>query len=194
MPDNISISSAATLVTRVALAGALAAGITGTAWVTGSEHVASSPAYAATTTTSTGVADLNAEQIGNARTIIGVGKGAGISDQGIKIALITAMQESTLQNLSWGHSDSLGLFQQRPSMGWGTAAELQDPAQSSRLFYGVAFGANPGLAQIQGWESMAPAEAAQAVQRSAYPDAYAQWIGLSDEIMAQEAATVAPVL
>lgn len=131
-----------------------------------------------------GVDDLNESQIGFARTIIGVGRGADISDQGVKIALMTALQESSLRNLDWGDRDSLGLFQQRPSQGWGTAEQIQDPIYSSKSFYGVnPEGSNPGLLQIDGWESMTPSAAAQAVQRSAYPDAYAKWEDLAQELI-----------
>ncbi|MFB9775000.1 peptidoglycan-binding protein [Brevibacterium otitidis] len=128
---------------------------------------------------------LDQEQIDNARTIIGVGRGGQISDQGIVIALMTAMQESTMYNLDYGDRDSLGLFQQRPSMGWGTEAQIQDPVYASKSFYGInPEGSNPGLIQVEGWENMAPTEAAQAVQRSAYPDAYAKWEPLARELLA----------
>ena len=64
---------------------------------------------------------------GNAAIIIQVGRELGVSDYGIVIALATAMQESTLRNLDWGDRDSVGLFQQRPSAGWGTVEQLTDP-------------------------------------------------------------------
>jgi cell wall-associated NlpC family hydrolase len=86
------------------------------------------------------------------------------------------MQESGLRNLAYGTSDSLGLFQQRPSQGWGTAAQIMDPVTSSRSFY-VA------LAQVPGWQSMPVTVAAQAVQRSAFPDAYAQWQGIATRLV-----------
>jgi N-acetylmuramoyl-L-alanine amidase len=139
----------------------------------GFELVASSaPAAAASTA-------LDAEQTGNARIIIAVGREIGISDRGIAIALGTAMQESWLRNLDWGDRDSLGLFQQRPSMGWGSEAEVRDAWRSTRAFYGGPSDPNGyntrGLLDISGWESMSFADAAQAVQISAYPDRYAQW-------------------
>ena len=123
--------------------------------------------------------ELDAEQIGNAQIIIGVGRELGVPDRGIAIALGTAMQESWLRNLDWGDRDSLGLFQQRPSAGWGTEAEVSDPVRASRAFYGGASDPNgsvtQGLLDIDGWQNMAFADAAQAVQISAYPDRYVQW-------------------
>ncbi|MDT9593774.1 peptidoglycan-binding protein [Nocardioides zeae] len=136
---------------------------------------------------------LSDEQKANARTIIGVGKGAGVGEQGWVVALATAMQESTLVNVDYGDRDSLGLFQQRPSQGWGTEAQVQDPVLSSQAFYGTAAHTpNPGLLDIAGWESMSVTQAAQAVQRSAYPDAYARWEGLARDIVAHESGT-API-
>jgi len=114
------------------------------------------------------VVPLTDEMRQNAEIIIRVGREMGVSDYGIVIALATAAQESTLRNLDWGDRDSVGLFQQRPSQGWGTVEELTDPVHASLLFYGA-------LLNVSGWESMAVTEAAQAVQISAYPDAYAKW-------------------
>ncbi|MDF2554622.1 MAG: LysM repeat [Microbacterium sp.] len=123
--------------------------------------------------------ELDAEQIGNAQLIIRIGRELGVSDRGIVIALGTAMQESWLRNLDWGDRDSQGLFQQRPASGWGNADEVRDPDRSTRAFFGGAGDPNGtrtrGLLDIPGWESMAYADAAQAVQISAYPDRYAQW-------------------
>jgi LysM repeat protein len=115
----------------------------------------------------------------NARVIVQVGRSAGVSDYGLVIALATAAQESTLRNLDWGDRDSIGLFQQRPSQGWGQPAQLNDPVYASRAFFGGAVNPNPGatrgLLDIAGWKSMTVTQAAQAVQYSAYPDAYAKW-------------------
>jgi LysM repeat protein len=122
---------------------------------------------------------LDAEQAANAGVIIGVGRELGVSDRGIAIALGTAMQESWLRNLDWGDRDSLGLFQQRPSTGWGTPEEVSDPARAARAFYGGPSDPNGestrGLLDIDGWQDMSFADAAQAVQISAYPERYAQW-------------------
>jgi len=124
-------------------------------------------------------ANLDAEQAGNAHLIIGVGRDLGVSDRAIAIALATAMVESSLRNLSWGDRDSLGLFQQRPSMGWGTPEQAIDADRSTRVFFGGASDPNGqgsrGLLDITGWESMRFTDAAQAVQISAYPERYGQW-------------------
>ena len=82
------------------------------------------------------------------------------------------MQESQLRNLgdlgARNDHDSLGLFQQRPSMGWGSVDQVMDPVYSTTAFY-------LALKRVPGWESMAVTVAAQRVQRSAFPYAYAQW-------------------
>ncbi len=125
------------------------------------------------------VVPLTSEMRANAAVIVAVGRELGVPDYGIVIALATAAQESTLRNLDWGDLDSVGLFQQRPSAGWGTVAQLTDPAHASRLFYGGPSNPNAGrtrgLLDISGWQGMALTVAAQRVQISAYPDAYAKW-------------------
>jgi murein DD-endopeptidase MepM/ murein hydrolase activator NlpD len=108
---------------------------------------------------------LSVEQVGNARTIWRVAQQLGAGDQGAVVGIATALQESGLRNLSYGDRDSVGLFQQRAS--WGSVAIRTDPAQSARLFY-VA------LAKVQGWRELSVTRAAQAVQRSAFPTAYAK--------------------
>lgn len=115
---------------------------------------------------------LTAEQLRNAQVIYRVGKQMGMSVRDIQIALITAMQESSLRNLNYGDRDSLGLFQQRPSQGWGTVAQVTDPVYASRKFYSTL----KGLGERR--YDMSMTQAAQAVQRSAYPDAYAKHIPL----------------
>jgi hypothetical protein len=108
----------------------------------------------------------------NATTIVQVGVVLGVPQRGEVIALATAMQESQLYNLGYlganNDHDSLGLFQQRPSMGWGTAAQVTDPVYAATAFY-------LALQQIPGWQSMALTVAAQSVQRSGFPNAYAAW-------------------
>jgi murein DD-endopeptidase MepM/ murein hydrolase activator NlpD len=114
---------------------------------------------------------LGDEQMRNAAIIIQVGQQMQIPPRGWVIAVATAMQESQLLNL--GHlggqndHDSLGLFQQRPSQGWGTAEQIRDPQYSSRKFF-------EKLQTIPDWQRLPLTEAAQRVQRSAYPDAYAK--------------------
>lgn len=106
------------------------------------------------------------EQMDNAATIAGVGRKLGAPDRAITIALATAIQESGLANLQGGDRDSVGLFQQRPSQGWGSTAELTDTVTSTTKFYDA-------LLAIPGWAGMDVTAAAQRVQRSGYPEAYA---------------------
>jgi LysM repeat protein len=127
----------------------------------------------------TSVTPLTAEMAANARIIIQVGRSLGVSDRGLIIALAAAMQESSLRNITYGDRDSVGVFQQRPSTGWGAKAQLLDVAHSARLFFGGPGNPNKGktrgLLDIAGWQSMTVAQAAQKVQISAYPNAYAKW-------------------
>jgi hypothetical protein len=114
----------------------------------------------------------NNTQRANATTIVQVGVALGLPTRGEVVAVATAMQESRLYNLgdlgASNNSDSLGLFQQRPSMGWGTVAQVTDPVYAATAFY-------VRLQFVTGWESMSVTDAAQSVQRSGAPDAYAQW-------------------
>lgn len=122
---------------------------------------------------------LSASMAANARTIIAVGKSRGVPSYGLVIALAAAMQESGLENLNYGDRDSVGLFQQRPSAGWGTDAQLENPTYAAELFFGGPSNPNKGrtrgLLDIPGWQSMSVTAAAQAVQVSATPLAYAKW-------------------
>ena len=144
---------------------------------------AQAPVLQATNTVSVtpapAIPGLTNEMMTNARTIVTVGRSLGVPDYGIVIALATALQESGLRNLNYGDRDSLGLFQQRPSTGWGTPAQVTDPAYSARLFFGGPTNPNKGktrgLLDIPGWQTKTVAQAAQAVQLSAFPDAYAKW-------------------
>lgn len=126
-----------------------------------------------------GVTPLTAEMAANAQIIIQVGRELGVPDRGIVIALAAAMQESSLRNIDYGDRDSLGLFQQRPSTGWGTPEQILNASHAARLFYGGPSNPNKGktrgLLDIPGWQSMSLTQAAQAVQISAYPNAYAKW-------------------
>jgi cell wall-associated NlpC family hydrolase len=109
-----------------------------------------------------------AEQVPNAKNIQATGVAMNIPARGQIVALATALQESGLRNLTYGDRDSLGLFQQRPSQGWGTANEILDPVHSSTKFY-------EALKKVSGWQSLSVTQAAQAVQRSGFPEAYAKW-------------------
>lgn len=110
----------------------------------------------------------NANQVANAQVIVRTGQQMGVPPRGWVIAVATAMQEDDLNNSKVANDhDSLGLFQQRPSQGWGTPAQVTDPAYSSRKFY-------EHLLAVPGWLGMSLTAAAQAVQRSAFPSAYAK--------------------
>ncbi|MDR1798571.1 MAG: cobalt transporter [Bifidobacteriaceae bacterium] len=117
--------------------------------------------------TDAGDAALAPDQAANAALIAAVADAKGMSPRAVTIALATAMQESKLRNLDYGDLDSLGLFQQRPSQGWGTEEQVQDPIYAAGAFYDA-------LALVPDFENLPITEAAQAVQRSAYPDLYAQ--------------------
>jgi hypothetical protein len=111
---------------------------------------------------------IDLSQAANATTIAAVGKRLDMPDHAVTIALATALQESQLHNLAYGDRDSLGLFQQRPSQGWGTAAQVMDPRYAAAAFFRA-------LERIPGWQSMPVTDAAQAVQHSNAPQANALW-------------------
>jgi LysM repeat protein len=125
------------------------------------------------------VTPLTAEMAANAAIIIQVGRSLGVNDRGLVIALAAAMQESSLRNITYGDRDSVGVFQQRPSTGWGSRDALLNVAHAARLFFGGPSnpnrGVTRGLLDISGWQSMTVTQAAQKVQISAYPNAYAKW-------------------
>jgi hypothetical protein len=122
---------------------------------------------------------LDFVQMANAATISAVGVRRGMPERAIVVALAAALQESKLENREDGDRDSLGLFQQRPSQGWGTPEKIQDPRYAAGRFYSA-------LAKVKGWKTMRITVAAQRVQRSAYPNAYDKW--------ADEAAILAKAL
>jgi cell wall-associated NlpC family hydrolase len=126
--------------------------------------------------------DLPTEQVPHAQTIVATGISLDVPTKGQIIALATAMQESRLRNLNYGDRDSLGLFQQRPSQGWGTAEQIRDPVYASEQFY-------KNLLKVDGWQQMTVTQAAQAVQKSGFPDAYAQWEDLSTALQKAIAKT-----
>ena len=126
-----------------------------------------------------GEVDLDVIQMANAATITAVGVRRGMPERAIVVALAAALQESKLENLEDGDRDSLGLFQQRPSQGWGPAEKIQDPRYAAGRFYSA-------LKKVKGWKTLRITEAAQRVQRSAYPNAYDKW--------ADEAAILAKAL
>ncbi|MFI8217433.1 heavy metal transporter [Streptomyces sp. NPDC085932] len=107
------------------------------------------------------------EQAVNAATITAVGTARGLPERAVTIALATALQESSLRNIDHGDRDSLGLFQQRPSQGWGTPKEIMDPTYSAGEFY-------EHLVKVPGYTRLPLTVAAQRVQRSGFPQAYAK--------------------
>jgi hypothetical protein len=109
---------------------------------------------------------LSTEQAENAALITAISVRRGMPARAASIALATAYQESKLRNIERGDRDSLGLFQQRPSQGWGTRAQVLDPYHASNAFYDA-------LDRVAGYRTMPITEAAQAVQRSGFPEAYA---------------------
>ncbi|MFD7965736.1 hypothetical protein ACFV5J_33565 [Streptomyces zaomyceticus] len=111
--------------------------------------------------------EFTPEQASNAATISAVGTSRGLPERAVTIALATALQESALRNIEHGDRDSLGLFQQRPSMGWGTPAQIMDPVYSAGKFY-------EGLEKVRGYSRLPLTVAAQKVQKSGFPQAYAK--------------------
>ena len=120
------------------------------------------------------------EQLANAKAIMDAGQKMHLPARAWVIAIATSMQESQLKNIgdlgSANDHDSLGLFQQRPSSGWGSPQQLTDPAYAATAFY-------KGLVDVKGWNTMSLTDAAQAVQVSAYPDAYAKWEAMAGDLV-----------
>ena len=147
------------------VAAALAVGAV-VMWVTrGGQRVTPSGCRVAVGTSRYSV-DLS--QAANATTIAAVGKRLSLPDHAVTIALAAALQESQLHNLSYGDRDSVGLFQQRPSQGWGSAGQIMHPDYAAAAFF-------KALGRVHGWQAMSVTDAAQAVQRSDAPQAYASW-------------------
>jgi hypothetical protein len=135
-------------------------------WVSlGKKHAV--PSVCRVTATST-TYTIDPAQAANATTIAAVGKRLALPDHAVTIALATALQESQLKNLAYGDRDSVGLFQQRPSQGWGTAAQIMKPDYAAAAFF-------KALGRVHGWQTMSVTDAAQAVQHSDAPEAYASW-------------------
>lgn len=121
--------------------------------------------------------NLGADQLKNAAAIIATGKSMGANQTDLIVAIMTAMQESTLRNINYGDRDSLGLFQQRPSMGWGSPKQVTDPVYASRKFF-------EGLLAMKNRAKLPLWEQAQRVQRSAFPTAYAKWEQMARAVVA----------
>ena len=116
-----------------------------------------------------GRADLSWEQSRNASIIAGIAAQRGLVPRAVSIGLTTAFQESGIRNLDYGDRDSLGIFQQRPSQGWGTAEQIMDPYYSTGKFFDV-------MVTVDDWENADIGDVAQEVQRSGFPDAYDQHV------------------
>ena len=125
-----------------------------------------------------GGSEVTDEQLANAAVIVATGRELGVPERGLWVALGTALQESGLRNLDYGDRDSLGLFQQRPSQGWGSPAQVRDPRYSATQFY-------DRLVEVPSWAEMPLWQAAQTVQRSAFPLAYAKWEQTAADILAE---------
>lgn len=125
--------------------------------------------------------NLDQQQVRVARTIIGVGKELKVPARGWVIAVATGLQESGLRPLTHGDRDSLGVFQQRA--GWGARSSRIDPRSSARMFFSGGAHGQRGLLGIAGWQRLPLTVAAQAVQKSAYPDAYAKWETLAVKVV-----------
>ncbi|MGA1813913.1 NlpC/P60 family protein [Frondihabitans sp. 4ASC-45] len=135
---------------------------------------------------------LTGEQRDNAQTIISVARGLNIPSRGVQVALMTALQESTLRNLDYGDRDSVGIFQQRAN--WGSLEERMDPVYEAKAFFGGPLGPNhgtpKGLLDIPNWQTQTLGEAAQAVQISGFPSAYDKWETAAANIMSDEGVNV----
>ncbi|WP_225637436.1 M23 family metallopeptidase [Streptomyces solaniscabiei] len=118
------------------------------------------------------------EQKRNASVITNVARSRGLPPRAAVIGVATAIQESMLRNIRHGDRDSQGLFQQRPSQGWGTVAQVTDPIHASNSFF-------ERLANVDKWQTKPLTQAAQNVQRSGFPDAYAQWEKTAGELVAK---------
>ncbi|TDC37135.1 hypothetical protein E1211_11460 [Micromonospora sp. 15K316] len=125
---------------------------------------------------------LDDAQLANAKAIIKAAKKTGVGDRGAVIGIATSLQESKLYNLghlgAYNDHDSQGLFQQRPSSGWGTPEQITDPDYAATAFF-------TALKNVDGWQNLPLTQAAQTVQVSAYPFAYAQWEDQAADIVQQ---------
>ncbi len=155
---------------RRAVAGAVVLGLVGAGVVAGQALFANRyvpPLREACVATVDGADhELAPDQAANAALIAAIAVQRGMPARAATIGIATAIQESKLRNIDYGDRDSLGLFQQRPSQGWGTEAEVMDPVYATNAFYDA-------LVEVEGYETMEITVAAQEVQRSGFPQAYA---------------------
>jgi hypothetical protein len=146
--------------------------LAGVAWATRGEEEA---AAAGSCRVAGSQVELSGEQAQNAATIAEVADDRGLPRRAVVIALATAQQESRLVNVAYGDRDSLGLFQQRPSQGWGSPAQVQDPEYAAGAFY-------RRLVRVPGWDTLPLGDASHAVQRSAFPERVPQWEPMASAI------------
>jgi len=121
-------------------------------------------------------ANLTDEQRGNVALIISIGKQRDLPPRAWQVAIQAGMTESGLRSLDYGDRDSLGIFQMRPSMGWGSPAQVTDPMYAINKFYDV-------LLKVPSWENQRPGESAQDVERSAFPDRYHKWEAMAVHLL-----------
>ncbi|WP_309134622.1 hypothetical protein [Cellulomonas sp.] len=159
--------AAAAAVTSVAAVGVLAAAVAGVVTLLDRTHPGAPLTERCTAHLDGTDWRLSPDQAQNAALISATAVRRGLPARAVTIGLATALQESRLVNIDYGDRDSVGLFQQRPSQGWGTVEQIMDPVYSTGRFY-------DGLVQVPGYEQLEVTVAAQAVQRSGFPDAYAQ--------------------
>ena len=151
--------------------GVIAAGVTGILWMVvwpSSVTATCADPSTAVPIDPSGPPAADDEQRRHAAAIVATGRRLQVPDRGLWVALATALQESGLRNLNYGDRDSLGLFQQRPSQGWGSPAQILTPDYAATQFF-------TRLVAIPDWATMPLWQAAQSVQRSAFPRAYARW-------------------
>ncbi|SDJ46195.1 NlpC/P60 family protein [Actinokineospora alba] len=121
-------------------------------------------------------ARLTDEQRGTVAHIIAIGKQRNLAPRAWQVAIQAGMTESGLRSLNYGDRDSLGIFQMRPSMGWGSPAQVTDPVYAVNKFYDV-------LLKVPNWENQRPGESAQDVERSAFPDRYHRWEAMAAHLI-----------
>ncbi|MFK0074643.1 peptidoglycan DD-metalloendopeptidase family protein [Arthrobacter woluwensis] len=177
---------------------------TGPAQPSGPTQLASQSSGGTLTATKTDgtVITFEPAQLANISRVVARGKAKHVGDKAILVAVVTLLQESAggymyansnvPESLAIPHDrvgsdhDSVGLLQQRPEAGWGTPAELMNVEISADRFWGIdPASKNRGLTQISGWQDLSPGEAAQAVQISAFPDAYAAWVPVAEAVIAK---------
>ena len=164
---NHTVDPGATTVTAATTAAAKKADAPGAAWKPGANDL-----HTAAVAGDQQSLTPTKEQLANAKAIMDAGQKMHLPARAWVVAIATSMQESQLKNIGdlggANDHDSLGLFQQRPSSGWGTPDQLTNPEYAATAFY-------KGLVDVNGWFSMPLTDAAQAVQVSAFPDHYAKW-------------------